>query len=122
MKSVSPLVAGLACRCPRCGEGRLFAGLLALAPACARCGLDFSSFDSGDGPAVFVIFLTGFIAVPLLVWLGVSSALPEWLLALIGAVVVIAMTLTMLRPAKALLVALEYRNKAREGREDRGEI
>src|SRR5574340_875411 len=54
---------GLACRCPRCGAGKLYAGFLSLRPACERCGLDYGFIDSGDGPAVFVILLAGFIAV-----------------------------------------------------------
>ena len=57
---VSLAHAAFACRCPRCGEGRLFTGLLAVSPACPSCGLDFSAEDAGDGPQVFVIFFLGF--------------------------------------------------------------
>src|SRR5207302_2308863 len=59
----SPIAAGLACRCPRCGKGKLFQGFLDLRPRCDECGLDYSFADSGDGPAVFVILLAGFIVV-----------------------------------------------------------
>jgi uncharacterized protein (DUF983 family) len=55
--------AGLRCRCPRCGEGKLFAGFLTLRPRCEVCGLDYGFADSGDGPAVFIMFLAGFIVV-----------------------------------------------------------
>ena len=58
---VPVLRAALTCRCPRCGEGPLFAGLLAVRPACLVCGLDLSGQDAGDGPAVFVIFFLGLI-------------------------------------------------------------
>lgn len=61
--SVSPLKAGLTCSCPRCGEGKLFAGYLKLAPHCSACGLNYAFADSGDGPAVFVILLGGLAAV-----------------------------------------------------------
>src|SRR6266571_5661958 len=61
--SPSPFATGLAGRCPRCGKGRLFDGFLALRPRCEACGLDFSFADSGDGPAVFVMFIAGFIVV-----------------------------------------------------------
>jgi len=54
-RPVSPLYAGLACRCPRCGRGRVFAGLLEVRTRCAMCDLDLSAQDAGDGPAVFVI-------------------------------------------------------------------
>ena len=48
---VSPLKAGLACRCPRCGRGKLFSGYLTVGAPCGVCGLDLSDHDSGDGPA-----------------------------------------------------------------------
>src|SRR5258708_38823169 len=56
-----PIARGLAGRCPRCGKGKLFRGFLTLAPRCECCGLDYSFADAGDGPAVFVILIAGFI-------------------------------------------------------------
>jgi uncharacterized protein (DUF983 family) len=54
---------GLACKCPRCGRGKLFAGFLTLGPRCEACGLDYTFIDTGDGPAIFVIMLAGAIVV-----------------------------------------------------------
>ena len=48
-------LCGLACRCPRCGKGRLYAGFLTLRPSCESCGLDYAFIDAGDGPAIFII-------------------------------------------------------------------
>jgi uncharacterized protein (DUF983 family) len=56
---VSVLAAALSCRCPRCGEGKLYDGPLSIAPACAACGLDLRAQDAGGGPAVFVMFILG---------------------------------------------------------------
>ena len=69
--------AGLRCRCPRCGKGKLFAGFLTLRPRCEVCGLDYGFADSGDGPAVFIMFLAGFIVVgaALVTEVAVSPAL-----------------------------------------------
>ena len=58
-----PIKKGLTCRCPRCGRAKLFQGFLTLKPRCEACGLDYSFVDAGDGPAVFVILLAGFIVV-----------------------------------------------------------
>src|SRR5262245_45730672 len=58
-----PIMRGLSGRCPDCGQGRLFDGFLALRPRCEHCGLDYSFADAADGPAVFVILLSGFIVV-----------------------------------------------------------
>ena len=54
---------GLACKCPRCGKGRLYAGFLNLRPRCEACGLDYAFIDAGDGPAIFIIMIAGAIVV-----------------------------------------------------------
>lgn len=41
MRFWGTLGRGLRLRCPKCGEGRLFRGYFAMAPACPSCGLDF---------------------------------------------------------------------------------
>jgi uncharacterized protein (DUF983 family) len=118
--AVSPYTAGLRGRCPRCGEGRLFTGYLTLAPRCERCDLDNSFADSGDGPAVFVILIAGFVVVMSAL---VTEALwrpPYWLHAVLWLPLLLVLTLGLLRPLKGLLVALQYHHKAEEGRIDRG--
>src|SRR5215469_4329776 len=77
-KPPSPVVAGLLGRCPRCGKGRLFQGFLALRPRCEACGLDFSFVDSADGPAVFVIFISGFIVAGSALVVEILYAPPYW--------------------------------------------
>ena len=115
---VSPLAAGLSCRCPRCGRGPLFKGFLDLAPACTACGLDYDFADAGDGPAVFVILFAGFIVVGLAFWVEVKFEPPLWVHALLWIPAILVVTLGLLRPLKALMVPLQYRNKASEGRLD----
>jgi len=56
----SPVLSGLVGRCPRCGKGALFTSLLNLRPNCESCGLDYAFIDTGDGPAVFAIFILEF--------------------------------------------------------------
>ena len=57
MAGVNPVLAGVTCRCPNCGEGPLFQGFLTVAPQCEACGFDLRKADSGDGPAVFIILI-----------------------------------------------------------------
>lgn len=113
---LSPLVTGITGRCPRCGKGRLFEGFLALRPCCETCGLDFSFIDAGDGPAVFVIFFAGFVVVGAALIVEALYQPPFWLHALLWGPLILLTTLGPLRPMKGLLVALQYRNKAAEGR------
>ncbi|HYS49672.1 MAG TPA: DUF983 domain-containing protein [Xanthobacteraceae bacterium] len=119
--SPSPFATGLAGRCPRCGKGRLFDGFLALRPRCEACGLDFSFADSGDGPAVFVMFIAGFIVVGCALLVEVKYAPPLWVHAALWGPLILLVTLAPLRLVKGLLIALQYHHKAAEGRFDHGE-
>lgn len=118
---VEPIAAGLKGRCPRCGEGRLFSGFLTVGRACGNCGLDYSFADAGDGPAVFVILLIGFLVVGLALWLEVSYGPPLWLHMLLWIPLTVVSSLLALRLIKGVLITLQYRNKAAEGRLDRPE-
>jgi uncharacterized protein (DUF983 family) len=114
--SLSPIRTGLACRCPRCGKGRLFQGFLNLRPRCEACGLDYAFIDSGDGPAVFVILLAGFVVVACALIVEVKYQPPFWLHALLWGPLILATTLLPLRPMKGLMIALQFHHKAAEGR------
>ena len=76
---VDPVKTGIKGCCPRCGQGKLYDGLLSLKPRCAACGLDYSFADAGDGPAVFVILIVGFIVIGSVLWLEVNYSPPIWL-------------------------------------------
>ena len=115
-QKVSPFVAGLTCRCPRCGKGKLFAGFLSLKPLCEQCGLDYAFIDAGDGPAVFIIMIAGFIVVGAALVVEIKYQPPFWVHAVLWLPLIAATTLLPLRPMKALLIALQYHHKAAEGR------
>ena len=112
----STLAAGLAGRCPACGRGNLFSGYLTLAPRCNVCGLDYGFAEAGDGPAVFVILVTGFIVVGAALFVEMAYAPPYWLHALIWGPLAILLPLLLLRSFKGVLIALQYKHKAEEGR------
>lgn len=108
---VSLLAAALLCRCPRCGRGKLFAGLLTVAPRCSVCGLDLAAQDAGDGPAVFVILLLGALVVGLAILVEVKFAPPLWVHVALWAPFITAGAIALLRPLKAGLIALQYRHR-----------
>jgi uncharacterized protein (DUF983 family) len=111
----SPSATGMRGRCPRCGEGRLFTGFLTVAPRCPACGLDFSFADSGDGPAVFIMMIVGFIVVGLALFVEFTFHPPYWLHALLWIPLVLVLALGLLRPLKGWLIAQQYRHRAEEG-------
>ena len=115
MRQVSPFEGAVSGLCPRCKSKTLFAGWVRFADRCRACGLDYSSFNVGDGPAAFLIFIVGGILV------GGALALdgafsPPWWVHLIWAPIGVGLTLLALRVAKALLITQEYQQRAREGR------
>jgi uncharacterized protein (DUF983 family) len=119
--SPSPFVTGLSGRCPRCGKGRLFDGFLALRERCEACGLDYSFADPGDGPAVFVMFIAGFIVVGMALLVEVKYAPPLWVHAMLWVPLILLVTLAPLRLIKGLLISLQYHHDAAEGRLDPGD-
>jgi uncharacterized protein (DUF983 family) len=110
--SPSILAVALLCRCPRCGKGALYDGLLSVAPSCTRCGLDLGAHDAGDGPAVFVVFALGAIVVALGAIVEVKFAPPVWVHLLLWTPFVLVGSVVMLRLFKAGLIALQYRHRA----------
>src|SRR3984957_2190946 len=107
---------GLACKCPRCGRGKLFAGFLTLRPRCEACGLDYTFIDTGDGPAIFIIMLAGAIVVACALIVEVKYQPPFWLHAVLWLPLILVTTLLPLRSMKALLIALQFHHKAAPGR------
>jgi uncharacterized protein (DUF983 family) len=102
--------------CPRCGAKTLFAGFARFAGSCRACGLDFTAFNVGDGPAAFLTLGIGALITGLAIALELVTTPPWWVHVLIWLPLTIAMVMGSLRYSKGALLALEYRHRAREGR------
>jgi uncharacterized protein (DUF983 family) len=94
----------------------MFSGFLTLAPRCDVCGLDFGFADSGDGPAVLVTLIAGFIVLGVALALEVAYEPPLWVYIVVFAPLTVAVCLGLLRPLKGFLVAAQFTNKAAPGR------
>jgi uncharacterized protein (DUF983 family) len=103
-------------RCPRCGAGPLFAGYLRIAAQCSHCGLDYALFDVGDGASVFVILIVGFLVVGGALIVEIAWSPPYWVHAALWLPAIAILTFGGLRLAKSILMVLQYRHQAREGR------
>jgi uncharacterized protein (DUF983 family) len=109
-----PVATGLAGRCPRCGQGRLFRGFIDVAPRCDRCGLDFAFAQSADGPAVFVMLIAGFMIVGFALWLDLTFDPPVWVHLVTTLPLGLLVCLGLLRPLKGLFIALQYAHRPRD--------
>ena len=110
------LLSGLKGRCPRCGRGALFNAGLTLRAKCDRCGLDYAFADAGDGPAVFAIFILGFLVLGAALLVEFKLNPPVWVHLVLWGVLTPVLAFALLRVLKATLIALQYKHKAEEGR------
>lgn len=99
------------CECPRCRQGALYETrwTLSVRKICPVCGLDLTHTDSADGPAVFLIFVLGFLLVPLAFLFETLFAPPLWVHGVLWGSVALGITLGTLRSLKAFIIALQYR-------------
>ncbi|MGC1303887.1 MAG: DUF983 domain-containing protein [Caulobacteraceae bacterium] len=118
MSKVNPFLAGLTCRCPKCGKGPLFGRYLQVVDHCETCGFDLSKADSGDGPVVFILLIVGAIGCFGLLFTEAALHLPIWLELLVWLPLTGVMTMAALPPFKATLIALQFHNQASEARTD----
>lgn len=113
--------AGFKGLCPRCGQPHLFAGplfstqVVTFADRCSACGLDFTQFNVGDGPAAFLTLILGTVITIAAILVELTVHPPLWLHMMIWLPLTAIGVVYTLRAAKGALMAAEYRNEAREG-------
>ncbi len=113
--TANPALAGAKGCCPRCGKGALFRRGLILRDRCAVCELDLHFIDTGDGPAVFAIFILGFLVLGMALIAEFKFGAPLWFHVIAWGLLTPLLALGILRTLKGLLIGLQYRNKAEQG-------
>ncbi len=104
----------LSCRCPRCGRGKLFNGVLAVHDKCQACELDLTKGDTGDAGAVPIIIVLGAIIGGLAVWTEFHFSPPWWVHAMIWPTVTVPAAVLLMRLSKSVMIAVQYRHRATE--------
>lgn len=104
--------------CPRCAARTLFDGEAKFAPSCRACGLDYTRFNVGDGPAAFLTLIIGAIVAGLAIWVQIAFEPPFWVHILLWVPLTSLAVVMGLRAGKAALLAIEYRRDAGEGRQE----
>ena len=114
--SPPPILSGTRGACPRCGAPTLFRSFTGFADSCSACKLDFTRFNVGDGPVVFLTLGIGALITGLALWVEFTFQPGVLIHVLLWVPITLGLTVVMLRFSKGLLLALEYRHKASEGR------
>lgn len=99
---------GFRCRCPKCGEGKLFWAFLKIAPACDRCGEEFHHHRADDLPAYLVVVIVGHVIIGAFMGVEANSSLSTWQHLAIWAPLTVIMSLALLRPVKGAVVGLQW--------------
>ena len=114
--SLSPINTGLRGLCPECGEGALFDGFLKFSRRCEGCGADFDIEDAGDGPAIFVIFIAGFVIIPLALAFQLISGASTFITLLIWVPILSVFCQALMRPLRGIMFSLQWKMRAGEFR------
>ena len=99
---------GFGRRCPACGEGRIFDGLLKVRESCPACGQAFHHHRADDAPPYFTILIVGHIIVPLALLLEQKVQPEGWLHMALWIPLTLALTLVLLPRVKGALIGLQW--------------
>ena len=80
------------------------------------CGLRFDQYNVGDGPAAFLTLIVGGIILALALVVELNWHPSLWIHLILWFPLTIAAVVGALRISKAILLILEHRNQAGEGR------
>ena len=100
---------GFRCRCPKCGEGKLFRKFLKVADQCNACGEPYHYHRADDLPAYLMVLLLGHILVPLAITIELLYSPPYWLHLLLWMPIGAGMAIGLLQPVKGAVVAFQWR-------------
>jgi uncharacterized protein (DUF983 family) len=99
---------GFRCRCPRCGEGKLFRAFLKTADNCSVCGQDFTPHRADDLPAYLVIVIVGHLTVPVMLWIETNYSPPVWAQLAVYLPFIFVSSLALLQPVKGAVVGMQW--------------
>ena len=107
MKRISQVKRGFLKKCPTCGNSPIFHKYIKTFKKCKSCGLNFSKYKSGDGPAYFTIFIVGHIIIPLILLLEKNLSPPLILQMFFWPILTIIFCLWLLPRVKGAFIAFQ---------------
>lgn len=115
----SILATGLPGKCPRCAQGALFQSFMKPVERCSSCGLDMTFAEEGDGPAVFAIFILGFVMVGSALYVEYTFRPAFWVHIILWVPITTILSTWALKVIKGVMIAAQYKTDAKQGTWDK---
>ena len=103
------LKRGMMCKCPACGEGKIYTGYLKVAQSCDACGTELHHHRADDAPPYIVISIVGHALLALLLVVEDRvPGLPLWVHALLWPALALVACLWLLPITKGGLIGVQW--------------
>lgn len=104
----SAMFRGFLCKCPSCGKGSIYNGLLSIRAVCEVCAEDLSHQKADDFPAYLNVLIVGHIVVGFAMAMMRYKFFDIWTITFLTAFVCIVTSIVMMRPLKGLVVGSQW--------------
>ncbi len=105
---IASIKRGLACKCPSCGEGRIFNSYLEVNDTCPSCEEVLSHHQADDFPPYLTISIVGHVIVAAMLIVERSTDLSTGFHLAIWIPLTIILSLALLRPLKGAVVGMQW--------------
>ena len=102
---------GTLCRCPHCGQGKMFRAYLKTVDHCDACGEELSHHRADDFPPYIAITIVGHIIIFLMLHLDMTYHVQPITYVVTMVPLAIVLPLAMLPSIKGAIVGLQWANR-----------
>jgi uncharacterized protein (DUF983 family) len=99
---------GLKCKCPSCGDGKIFDGYIKVNHSCEACGLELHHQRADDAPPYFTMLIVLHIVVSGILAVEQIYSPPNWIQLAIWMPTATLLSFLFLRPIKGALIGIQW--------------
>jgi uncharacterized protein (DUF983 family) len=99
---------GFFCRCPNCGDGKLFRNYLKSVDNCAVCNEDYTHHRADDLPAYLTILVVGHIVLGGFMMTDLAFPMSNWAHLAIWTPLTLLLALALIQPIKGAVIGLQW--------------
>jgi uncharacterized protein (DUF983 family) len=101
---------GIMCRCPHCGEGKLFRKFLKVVDTCPHCGEELHHHRADDAPPYIAMVIVGHLLIGIMVEMETFVHPEPWIYLVTLAPLAVLLPLAMLSSIKGAVVGIQWAN------------